>query len=52
MLKVLKDNNMELLMPSIKEFTSEPIFTIKYSEDDIRRICKEHINNRFNLNLD
>ena len=52
MLKVLRDNNMKLLIPSIKEFTVEPTFTIKYSEDDVRRICKEHINNRFNLNLD
>lgn len=48
----LKKNNMERVIPTNNTNNITPIFTIEYSEDDIRRICKEHINNKFNLNIE
>ena len=50
--KFLSDNNMERLIPSQSKGVINPVVTITYSEDDIRRICKEHLNERFDLNVD
>lgn len=50
--KFLENNGMDLLMPSSTENVVEPTFTITYSEEDARRICKQHLNNKFNLKLD
>lgn len=50
--KFLENNKMDLLIPSSTENVVEPTFTITYSEEDARRICKQHINNKFNLNID
>lgn len=48
----LKNNNMALAIPSRQDAVIEPTFTITYTEKDIRRICKQHINNNFNLEID
>ena len=50
--KFLENNNMDLLVPSSTENVVEPTFTITYSEEDVRRICRQHLNDKFNLDID
>ena len=43
--KFLEKNNMKHLVPT--EDGNKASFVLVYSEDDIRRICKEHVNRKF-----
>lgn len=48
--KFLEKNNMKHLVPT--EDGNKASFVLVYSEDDIRRICKEHVNRKFGFNVD
>lgn len=45
----LKQNNMKHLIPT--EDGRKSSFVIVYSEEDIRRICKDHLNKKFGFNV-
>lgn len=42
--KFLENSKLGHLIPS-KELQGRASFSITYSEDDIRKICKEYVNN-------
>ena len=49
--KFLENSKLGHLIPS-KELQGRASFSITYSEDDIRKICKEYLNKKFNLDID